>query len=557
MKRFCTLYLCFIAFVVAMAQSLSYPTDTVKGKVYWLYPVQKSEGLYRISKNFGVPQEDIVAANPELEHSGLRLGQIIRIPYVEQIDSSRYIVHELQPKETLYGLSKRYQVKVEDIQNLNPVTAKRMNIGAKLLIPRAPEQPAADSTPLRNIPKEATNVASSALTEQVIVSQPESQPAMQEQIAQPAPAQPQQEKVDTLFSDTLFSDTVVQDTLSLAYQPTQTPLRIAFMLPLMTEVAKRDPAIDRFVEFYEGALLSVYAAQKSGQKFEIYVYDIEKNNVKLQRILQQPEMLNMDAIVGPAYPSQVSLLSQFAFANHIPVLVPFTSRVSDIDRNPYLLQFNPSEQMEAALVCDWLKQKGNNVHCLFIGLDADDAAQDVRTLYAQAQQQQLSLSTIPLHTLQNDSLADCLAKEKENILIFPYTRFASVHPLLAKAEPFGKQYSLSVFSYYAWQKEMLPFPAFYTSVFNTETMLNLPLMTYSLRYNRYFGHELTNTYPRYDLLGYDLTSWLVLFLQQDAELPMQQRIEQTRYKGLQSDILFLRKSAVGGYENQGLHILTR
>ena len=132
--------LLFIAAVIcgsiAFAQTADYPLDTVRGKVYYRYPVQKGEGLYRISKNFSVSQEDIVSANPELQKSGLKLGQVILVPAVLPVDSAQYIVHELQPKETLYGVSRLYGVKIAQIEELNPETSKTMRIGERLLIPK-------------------------------------------------------------------------------------------------------------------------------------------------------------------------------------------------------------------------------------------------------------------------------------------------------------------------------------------------------------------------------------------------------------------------------------
>lgn len=526
-----------------MAQSFSYPTDTVNGKVYYLYPVQKGEGLYRISKTFEVSQEDLVAVNPELAHSGLKLGQIIRIPYVSKIDSSQYIVHEVQPKETLYGLSKRYQVKQEDILRLNPVVAKKMNIGARLLIPKMVQQPVAEKVVSGNNRKDTVKVES--LKQPVVVADTLSSSVM-----------PVAVLVDTLTFSSEGTDLLVPDSLSAVFEPVQVPLRIAFLLPLMAEVAKREPAIDRFVEFYEGALLAIRDAQKEGRKFEIYVYDTEKSVAKIQRILRQPEMLNMDAVVGPAYPSQVSAVSQFAYENHVPVLVPFTSKVSDIDRNPYLLQFNPSEEAETGLLYDWLVRKGDSVHCVCIGMDEETVSSEVRSLYQKIGKSDLSVAEVSLSAVLNDSLAEVLVPDRENILILYSEKYRDVEPLIPYLKTCGKNYTLQMLSYYAWQKEeRLPVPVFYTSVFSSLSLI--PLMTYAFRYNYWFRHEVGNDTPRYDVLGYDLTSWLICMLQQDAQLSLQQRIEQTDYKGLQSSIRFLRKTDIGGYENQGLRILTR
>ena len=64
-----------------LAQStLDYPLDTIEGQVYYRYTVERSIGLYRISKNFGVSQEAILQANPHLQTMGLRYDEVILVP---------------------------------------------------------------------------------------------------------------------------------------------------------------------------------------------------------------------------------------------------------------------------------------------------------------------------------------------------------------------------------------------------------------------------------------------------------------------------------------------
>ena len=62
------------------AQPSPCPIDTIDGKPYYLYTVEKGIGLYRVSKNFGVPQEEILEANPSLQTNGLVFGSTILIP---------------------------------------------------------------------------------------------------------------------------------------------------------------------------------------------------------------------------------------------------------------------------------------------------------------------------------------------------------------------------------------------------------------------------------------------------------------------------------------------
>ena len=60
--------------------TVDYPLDTINGKIYYRYTVERGIGLYRISKNFGVSQEDILKANPNIRTNGLRFDEVILIP---------------------------------------------------------------------------------------------------------------------------------------------------------------------------------------------------------------------------------------------------------------------------------------------------------------------------------------------------------------------------------------------------------------------------------------------------------------------------------------------
>lgn len=66
---------------IATAQELlPYPIDTIHGQAVYRYEVEKSIGLYRISVNFSVSQEDIIRWNPELKERGLHYGETLYIP---------------------------------------------------------------------------------------------------------------------------------------------------------------------------------------------------------------------------------------------------------------------------------------------------------------------------------------------------------------------------------------------------------------------------------------------------------------------------------------------
>lgn len=542
MRRTSTLLIAFLCLTwmgLSCLQAQNYPTDTIKGKVYYKYAVQKGEGLFRISQNFGVSQEEIIRSNPELGNSGLKLGQVILIPYVAKIDSSQYIVHQIQPKETLYGLSKQYDVSIKEITLLNPVTTQRMAIGDRLLIPRKPIK----LTP--SIEEENKEIAQSPQQEPIATT-----PLTRKEDTLLLPPTPQeknaaaQDTVEAAANDTLPDDTA----------PTPTPLRIAYLLPLMTDVAQRDISIDRFVEFYEGSLLALNKARDNGQKFEIYVYDTEKSAAKVSNILSKPEWLNIDAIIGPAYPSQVSIVSKFAYEHQIPTIIPFTYKISDLERNPYLIQFNPSNETENEVLIDYILQQKQQPNCVFINWD--EATDKIKELYTQLQATTITTATVPTHCVENDSLAFFIKEGADNILIFPSEKYTDIKDLFRYVQPLSRE-RLSMLSFYTWKEHAIPLPSFYTAIFHDVKTLSLEKISYDLNYNRYFGHDLQTTSPRYDYLGYDITSYTIQLLQNRSADTIDLSLNHFVYQGLQSDIECLHIDDKGGYENHSIHIETR
>lgn len=542
MRRTSTLliaFLCLSWIGLSCLQAQNYPTDTIKGKVYYKYAVQKGEGLFRISQNFGVSQEEIIRSNPELGNNGLKLGQVILIPYVAKIDSSQYIVHLIQPKETLYGLSKQYDVPIKEITSLNPLTTQRMAIGDRLLIPRK----SVTTTPSV---KEENKETTPSTPQEPIVETPLN-PTVDTLLIPSVQSEQNtitQDTVQALTDDTLLDDTA----------PTPIPIRIAYLLPLMTDVAQRDASIDRFVEFYEGSLLALNKARENGQKFEIYVYDTEKSAAKMSNILSKPEWLNIDAIIGPAYPAQVSVVSKFAYQHQIPTIIPFTYKISDLERNPYLIQFNPSNETENEVLIDYILQQKQQPNCIFVNWD--EATDKIKELYNQLYATTVSVVTVPTHCVENDSLAFFLKDGADNILIFPSEKYSDIKDLFHYVQPLSQQ-GLSMLSFYTWKEHALPLPSFYAAIFHNVKSLSLEKISYDLNFNRYFGNDLQTTSPRYDYLGYDITSYTIQLLQNRSADSLNLSLDNFLYQGLQSDIECSRVNENGGYENHSIRIETR
>lgn len=112
------------------------------GKEYYLHVVQRGEGLYRISVNYGVSQQEILDANDGVTES-LKVGQVLNVPVIkgrnstvqELNRSAVYMYHTIEKGETAYSVAKKYNVSVESVYENNLGTREGLVEGAILKIP--------------------------------------------------------------------------------------------------------------------------------------------------------------------------------------------------------------------------------------------------------------------------------------------------------------------------------------------------------------------------------------------------------------------------------------
>ncbi len=134
------------------------------GKAFVLHQVDAKETLYSISKRYSAKVEEIKAANPEMGDA-IKIGQTLRIPYkgiVQSIpgsnpssESKNFKQHTIEKKETLYAISKKYNVSVEDITKANPGIENGLKEGQVLRIPGSGTTSNTAATEVREVPKGA------------------------------------------------------------------------------------------------------------------------------------------------------------------------------------------------------------------------------------------------------------------------------------------------------------------------------------------------------------------------------------------------------------------
>jgi len=118
------------------------PSDSIgvekKGsKNFILHKVDSKETLYSISRKYSVTVAQLQQSNAEIK-TGISVGQIIRIPYKLPSIKSAVLsskTHIVAPKETLFSISKKYKVSIEELKRANPGISMGLKKGQELIIP--------------------------------------------------------------------------------------------------------------------------------------------------------------------------------------------------------------------------------------------------------------------------------------------------------------------------------------------------------------------------------------------------------------------------------------
>lgn len=135
MKSFLFIILLFISlFNNLQAQQVNKSTviEIIQGKRYYIHEVQKSETLYSISKAYEVSVDVIAYENPDI-FNGLKIGQKIKIPI--QATPYKTREYEVQKGETLYGIAKKSNTTIEELVQMNPEVSNGIKPGQKIQIP--------------------------------------------------------------------------------------------------------------------------------------------------------------------------------------------------------------------------------------------------------------------------------------------------------------------------------------------------------------------------------------------------------------------------------------
>ncbi|HIY69304.1 MAG TPA: penicillin-binding protein activator [Candidatus Alistipes intestinigallinarum] len=356
MKRLCATLLTIMWGFSALAGGKSETIVYINGAKYYIHTVQAGETLYGLAKTYGVGEQVILENNPSIAR-GLQTDTNIKIPYVAAAPEPKserklrktFDFHYVAKGETLYAISRQYEIPVktllEDNPNLDPL---HMRLGERILIRKkqiGSEDEAGTQEQWEEYRQSLNSVADAGTSYHIVhpgetfyslsrrfgITEEELsrlngglKPAELKagaMIVVPGTGRTEIAAADTLRQDSLPALREVEPIEFRALRRSD-PLNVALLLP----VSVNGQANDNYLDFYQGFLLGLDSVkQKSGYSVNVELFNTARDTARIREIVSDAAFRKADLVVGPVYEEGLETVVRFAEEKRIPVVSPLAN----------------------------------------------------------------------------------------------------------------------------------------------------------------------------------------------------------------------------------------
>jgi LysM repeat protein/ABC-type branched-subunit amino acid transport system substrate-binding protein len=519
------LILCFVQATSLLAQDgikKSTKTVLVDGRKFYVHKVEKGQTLYAIAKAYNVTVNDIVVENPDALN-GIKPGQELRIaidkPVVKKtpvtsMDTGNYFIHKVEAGQTMYSITKKYNVTEQQILALNPEAKNGLKASMDLKIPG----------------KIPVNIA----------------------------------QIPNVIPDTVAVK-ADRDTVAIL----KSEYYVALMLPLqlysldqinVDDIKKGEqtmnPKQEAAIQFYEGALLAVDSMRKAGMKVELYVYDIDENDsAKVMKLMKGVEFDKIDLIIGPLSPNIFTPVAALAAEKNIGIISPVSPVNKVLFKQPNAIKMFPSTTTQMEVMADYVAQEHKNDNVILI---TNSSPKDLPAIAAFKQHYNSVSGRDSVITVRGTSGLDAkLQRGKKNIIIVPSGQQAFVSDMLRALYSLTEHHDIIVYGMPTWMN--------YDNI-DMDYLDSLHVRFASPYYVDYsashpksvigkYAANFSGDPGSYVYCGYDATLYGLSQLKKGGRNFFKKADSLPVYNGTQQQVKLIKPESQSGFENNGVFIL--
>lgn len=569
--------------------------------------VQPKETLFSLSRQYGVSVEAIKEANADLLKEGLKIGQTIKIPSSSgnstvaattvapqkevaketpkpvvksepKVESPKgnTTYHVIEPKETKYGISKKYGMTIQELERLNPAILTDFPVGLKLVVsgnaPAVTSKPVTTAEPIKDKPSVVNPSSGKKYLQEYVVKPKETIQSIaadfgitETELIQLNPELKKGIKLGMILRVPMGEKVNVpkKDQGNLMKNlNTNARKQLALLLPFnITKIEsdtvnstqarlKKDKFLNLTLDFYSGALMAIDSARVLGMNVDIKILDSQetKNNSNVATLVQQNNLGSMDAIIGPFYQSNVEKLAELVEPTKTPVISPLSKEVGQKFANMY--QSMPSLEQMRGSIFEFMKAKGGNIIAV---VDAKKGS--VKQYIQEMQSETKMVGMTAKGSFISDSLRVHLQKDKMNYVLLASEStgmiLATTNAMLAAQKEYQLQLVIME------PNETLDFEEISMTRLTKLKLLypSLSRPNETVEANQFDAKykKLNKIIPnQYAIRGFDLTFDVLLRLSQ--EKTFEETIQTDASEQIENKFDYTQNSTYG-YSNNGIYIL--
>jgi LysM repeat protein len=355
--------------------------STTNETLFVKHKVKRKETQFSISQNYNIEVSDLKKYNKQLYSKPLKKKDILLIPIYPKnnpttIHNNTTIsdtkIYMVQPKETKFGIARRFGISVSELEELNPTLGEELPIGYELIVPK---DEVVDSAHIDEEKFSFYEVMSKegfyrlklklGLTkEEIIALNPFAEEGLKEGMVLKIPKDAGSEETVNVVN---LEDYITND-VSEKHLAVMLPFRLQRIesdsLKRNIDILKNDNTLRVALDFYSGVLMASEFANDKGISVRLDIYDTEASENKVSQIISNNNFKNVDAVIGPLLQKNVVIATSLLRSDNVPVFSPLSNR--DIRSYSNFFQTLPSNSMKEDVMIDYLKEYADEKNILVI-----------------------------------------------------------------------------------------------------------------------------------------------------------------------------------------------
>ena len=313
---------------------------------------------------------------------------------------------------------------------------------------------------------------------------------------------PSKSREASLTSQTALSGTASDDDVK------NRTIRLGVMLPLHN--INGDGR--RMVEYYRGVLMACDSLKKMGISVDVHAWNTPEDR-DIRQVLLDEAASKCDMIIGPLYSKQMDVLSEFVKTYDIRLVIPFSINAPQLTTNRNIFQIWQSPTSINEETITHFMERFRDSHPVFI--DCNDSTSNkgnfTSGLRRQLEQQGIVYSITNLKS-GDENFLKAFSQNKQNVVILNTGRMQELGIAFSKLNSLKMKYQeldITMFGYTDWLRytrnhlenyykynTYIPSAFFYNPVSPATKRLEQ-------KYRWNFHADMQNVLPRFAITGFD------------------------------------------------------